>query len=77
MHPDFWRLGYTSDAIKSIVDYGFNELGLTRIGAVVFIENDASNQLLLKNGFEKEGILKKYIYQNNIAYDVNMFSIVK
>lgn len=51
-------------------------LGLTRIGAVVFIGNHASNQLLLKNGFEKEGILKKYIHQNNTAYDVNMFSIV-
>ncbi|MBD8033388.1 MULTISPECIES: GNAT family N-acetyltransferase [Solibacillus] len=77
IHPDFWRLGYTSEALMAIVDYGFNELGLTRIGAVVFIENHASNQLLLSNGFEKEGILKKYIYQNNIAYDVNMFSIVK
>ena len=77
IHPDFWRTGYTSEALAAIVNYGFNELALTRIGAVVFIENNASNQLLLKSGFEKEGILRKYIYQNNIAYDVNMFSLVK
>ena len=77
IHPDFWRVGYTSEALNRVVEYGFNELELTRIGAVVFLENSASNQLLLKNGFEKEGILKKYMYQNNVPYDVNIFSKLK
>ncbi|MEG0471870.1 MAG: GNAT family protein [Solibacillus sp.] len=76
VHPDFWRAGYTSEALKKIVEYGFQELKLTRIGAVVFLENEASNQLLLKQGFEKEGQLKNYMYQNNQAYDVNMYSKV-
>ena len=77
LHPDFWRFGYASEAIDKIVAYGFNELGLTRIGAVVYLENVASNQLLLKNGFELEGILRNYMYQNDVAHDVNMFSKVK
>lgn len=77
IHPDFWRMGYTSEALNTIIEYGFNELGLTRIAAVVFIENNASNQLLLKNGFKKEGILRNYMYQNNIAHDVNIFSKVR
>ena len=76
LHPDFWRLGYASEAIDRVVEYGFNELGLTRIGAVVYLENVASNQLLLKNGFELEGVLRNYMYQNDIAYDVNMFAKV-
>lgn len=74
IHPDFWRTGYTSEALKKIVEYGFAEMGLTRIGAVVFIENEASNQLLLKQGFEKEGQLKKYLYQNDQAHDVTMYA---
>lgn len=77
LHPDFWRAGYMSEAINQIVDYGFQELGLTRIGAVVFVGNEASNQLLLKNGFELEGVLRNYMYQNDQVHDVNMFSRVK
>ncbi|ATP40083.1 GNAT family N-acetyltransferase [Solibacillus sp. R5-41] len=76
VHPDFWRTGYTSEALKKIVEYGFQEMRLTRIGAVVFLENEASNQLLMKQGFEKEGLLKNYMYQNNNAYDVNIYSKV-
>lgn len=77
LHPDFWRAGYMSEAINQIVDYGFQELDLTRIGAVVFVGNEASNQLLLKNGFELEGVLRNYMYQNDQVHDVNMFSRVK
>ncbi|MBM7665758.1 ribosomal-protein-alanine N-acetyltransferase [Solibacillus kalamii] len=74
IYPDFWRNGYASEAVAKIVEYGFQEMGLTRIGAIVFVENDGSSQLLMKQGFEKEGILRKYMYQNNEAFDVIMLS---
>ena len=74
IHPDYWRAGYASEAVGEIVEYGFQQLALTRIGAIVFVENEASGQLLLKQGFEKEGTLKKYIYQNEQAFDVNVFA---
>lgn len=77
IHPDYWRTGYASEAIGKIVEYGFQEMALTRIGAIVFVENEASRQLLLKQGFEKEGTLKKYLYQNEQVYDVNVFAITK
>ncbi|MBK3494141.1 GNAT family N-acetyltransferase [Viridibacillus sp. YIM B01967] len=77
LHPDFWGKGYASEAVTEVVSYGFNVLDLTRIGAVVFIENKASNTLLTKLGFEKEGILKNYMYQNGDPYDTNMYSLLK
>ncbi|GAE34725.1 GNAT family N-acetyltransferase [Halalkalibacter akibai] len=77
IHPDHWRKGYTSEALLRIIQYGFNELGLTRIGAVVFIENEASNKLLTKMGFQQEGILREYMYQNGRAYDTFVYSILK
>ncbi|MEH6944480.1 GNAT family N-acetyltransferase, partial [Bacillus sp. JJ722] len=57
LFPEKWGSGYASEAVKKIISYGFEELGLERIGAVVFIENSASNKLLTKLGFVKEGIL--------------------
>ncbi len=77
LHPDYWRKGYISEAVTRILQYGFSDLGLTRIGAVVFTENDASNLLLKKLGFEREGVLRDYIVQNGTAHDTYVYSLLK
>ena len=77
IHPDHWRKGFTSEAVIKVIEYGFDVLGLTRIGAVVFIENEASNHLLEKVGFQKEGILRDYMYQNGEVHDTYVYSILK
>ena len=40
--PKYWGNGYATEAVNKMISYGFNELVLTRIGAIVFIENKAS-----------------------------------
>lgn len=55
----YWGNGYMTEAIKKITDFGFNELSLARITAHVFDGNIRSEKILLKNGFELEGFLKK------------------
>ena len=77
LHPDYWSKGYATEAVSKVISYGFNELDLTRIGAVVFIENTPSNELLKKLEFEKEGVLRNYMYQNGISYDTNVYSLLK
>ncbi|MGE8207645.1 GNAT family N-acetyltransferase [Heyndrickxia sp. NPDC080065] len=77
LFPEKWGNGYASEAVDKVISYGFQELGLERIGAVVFVENIASSQLLIKLGFTKEGTLKKYMYQNDISYDTDVYSLLK
>ncbi|MED4695835.1 GNAT family protein [Peribacillus frigoritolerans] len=77
IHPEHWRKGYTSEAISKVLSYGFDVMDLTRIGAVVFIDNEASNNLLTKIGFQKEGVLKKYMYQNGEAHDTYVYSLLE
>lgn len=74
--PEHWGKGYATEAVKKVTTYGFHELNLTRIGAVVFTENQASHVLLTKLGFQKEGVLRNYMYQNNVAYDTNVYSLL-
>ena len=76
LHPDFWRTGITSEAVKAVVDDSFTELGLRRMGAVTFLENVASINLLLKHGFEQEGILRSYLFQNGQFHDGRVFSVL-
>ena len=76
LHPDFWRTGITSEAVKAVVDYSFTELGLQRMGAVTFLDNVASINLLEKHGFEQEGILRSYLFQNGQFHDARVFSVL-
>lgn len=77
LHPHYWRFGYATEAASQIISYGFSELDLTRIGAVVFNENHSSQELLIKLGFQKEGVLRNYMYQNGVPYDTNVYSLLK
>ena len=77
IHPDHWRKGYVSEALSKALVYGFEEMYLSRIGAVVYLENEASNNLLTKMGFKKEGILRDYMFQNGAAHDTYVYSLLK
>lgn len=74
--PEKWGKGYAIEAVNKVISYGFQELNLTRIGAMVFTENESSIKLLEKLGFEKEGVLKKFMYQDGVPYDTNIYSLV-
>ncbi len=77
LFPESWGKGYALEAVNKVISFGFQEMELVRIGAIVFTENDASNKLLIKAGFEKEGLLKKYMRQNNVPYDTYIYSLIK
>ncbi|MBP3961664.1 GNAT family N-acetyltransferase [Paenibacillus lignilyticus] len=77
LHPDHWHRGYATEAVSRIVAYGFDQLELARIGAVVFRENQASQTVLTKLGFQQEGILRDYIVQDGKSYDTHVYSILR
>lgn len=56
LHPSFWRKGYMFEAGKRVVEYGFQEMKLHRIQADYNPANVASEKLLLKLGFQIEGV---------------------
>ena len=52
-------------------------LQLIRIAAVVYVENKASQKLLIKAGFQEEGLLRKHMIQNGVAHDTILYSLLK
>lgn len=77
LHPSYWNGGYTSEAVKEVINYSFTVLGLHRLGAVTFPQNDASISLLKKLGFVKEGVLRGYLFQSSESHDAFVFSLLK
>jgi RimJ/RimL family protein N-acetyltransferase len=48
--PRFWRKGYAAEGFNFLVDYGFNDLKLSKIIGCCHVNNEKSQQLLLKCG---------------------------
>lgn len=61
MHPDMRGQGIATTAAKLITNLGITSIGFRRIEGVVDVENIASQKLLLKAGYEREGVLKKKV----------------
>ncbi len=71
---EYWGKGIATEAVKLVLTYGFEKLKLKRIYAKVFSGNKASLKVLQKNGFKKEGILRKSRFKNNKWIDEVIFS---
>ncbi|MBY0124358.1 GNAT family N-acetyltransferase [Bacillus sp. S/N-304-OC-R1] len=76
LHPDFWGKGIMSEVINSVIQYGFNEIGLNRIEAFYDPENISSARVLEKNGFEYEGLLKKRFFEKGKFVDGAIAAII-
>ncbi|MGD6817734.1 GNAT family N-acetyltransferase [Metabacillus sp. 84] len=68
--------GYTTEAVKQMVQYGFEELKLHRIEAGVMPRNAASIKVLLKAGFHKEGLARKNVKINGRWEDHELLAII-
>ncbi|MFJ8260775.1 GNAT family N-acetyltransferase [Rummeliibacillus sp. NPDC094406] len=56
--PKYWSKGYAYEAASAVMSYGKDKLGLTRIVAITSQENQASESLLKKIGFQFEKLIQ-------------------
>lgn len=56
---DFEGMGITSNAVKWVVQYCFEQLEMEKLYIKFNPENVASKKVAINNGFEKEGLLKR------------------
>lgn len=67
------RQGYMSEALAALLDFAYGPLGLHRVEAACLPHNAASRRLLLKLGFEEEGLARGYLriagrWQDHVLY---------
>lgn len=56
----FWNKGYASEAVGTVLKFGFETVGLNKIYAFHLVENPASGKVMIKNRMIKEGELKDH-----------------
>jgi RimJ/RimL family protein N-acetyltransferase len=74
-HPEDRHQGYGAEAIALILRYGFEDLGLNRVGLSVFEFNEAAISTYEKLGFRKEGRLRKAVKRDDAFHDAILMGI--
>jgi RimJ/RimL family protein N-acetyltransferase len=73
----FWNRGYTSEAVKCVVDYGFRVLEVNRIYAHCFQRNIASAEVMKKAGMKYEGSARGEFFKNGKFEDTFWYAIIR
>lgn len=77
LQTEHWNNGYITEALKTVINFGFDQLEINRIEAEVMQGNITSEKVLEKLNFKKEGILREWMFWNGKYYDMTMFSLLK
>lgn len=77
MGENYAGQGHMFAALKLVVPYIFSGLQLHRIEAACIPENWKSIRLLEKAGFEREGLLRKYLKINGEWRDHVLYSLLE
>lgn len=75
--PEYQGKGIISEAIKTVVKYGFEVMQLHSIEAIIDPKNFASEKVLQKNGFVKEAHLKENEFYEGRFLDTVIYSSLK
>ena len=73
----YWGQGLMTEAVRAIVEFGFDCMNLNRIEADADGRNPASGRVLEKVGFRAEGIQHEQFYENGSFYDLHLFGLLR
>lgn len=65
----WWGKGYGTDALRTLMDYGFRELGLRRMTLIVFEYNQRARRAYEKAGFVVEGRIRGAMLRDGRRWD--------
>ncbi|MFF2091068.1 GNAT family N-acetyltransferase [Paenibacillus sp. NPDC058174] len=73
----YWGQGYSTEAARRVLSFGFQELGLNKIYAIAMVKNPASANVMKKLGMKWEGELKEHILKWDVFEDIVYYGIRK
>ena len=68
--------GYGTDALKTVVNFAFEELNMHRIWCQIFEYNKAAVRVYEKAGFAQEGIMKEALFHEGKYHDKILMSML-
>ena len=73
--PRHWGYGYGTEVAKALVAFGFEQLNIERLAAVVAVDNERSRRVLAKAGFQWEGLMRRHVRVAGRSWDCHLYAI--
>jgi ribosomal-protein-alanine N-acetyltransferase len=77
MAPNERCKGYCTEAVHLILDYLFLSRSVERIQASTHVDNRASQRVLEKTGFKREGVMRRALFNKGDWKDGFLYSILR
>ncbi|GAA3924682.1 GNAT family N-acetyltransferase [Hymenobacter algoricola] len=77
LHPACQGQGLMQEALAAVLDYGFEQLHLHSVAAIIDPLNEASARLLERNGFVQEGHFRENEFYNGRFLDAVHYSLLE
>ena len=74
---DYWGQGFMAEAVRSVIEYGFDELGLARVGAEHYTYNPASGRAMEKAGMICEGTRRAAYRKKDVQLDAVVYGLAR
>lgn len=75
--PSYRGKGYGSEALRLMLDYVFDELGMYRIGLRVMAYNSAAIHTYENLGFVREGTQRGAVWREGQRYDIHFYGMLR
>ena len=73
----WWGKGYAPEALKAVMDFLFDRVGVNRIEAGHDVRNPNSGRVMEKVGMRKEGVLRQAGKNNQGLFDLVFYAMLK
>ena len=72
-----WGVGLGTEAVRRVVQFGFEEMDLNRIQADTQLDNTRSGRVLTKLGFREEGVMRQAGFWRDEYHDLRLYSLLR
>ncbi|MGK4009172.1 GNAT family protein [Sorangium sp. So ce1036] len=75
--PAFWNRGIMTEALRAMLSFGFDVMGLHRVEAQLDPENRACMRVLERLGFAREGLLRQNWWYDGKCTDTAVYGLLR
>lgn len=77
LNKQYWGQGIMSEVVEKVLEIAFLHSGFHSIRVTHAVENIGSQKVIEKSGFQYEGVLRAYMFQNGVYYDMKSYSLLQ
>ncbi len=76
LNRKYWGMGYMSEAVREMIRFAFEEMGMHRVSAHCDEDNIRSARVMERCGMKLEGLLKDYELRRGVFVSTRVYAVI-